>query len=263
MKQLNPHLSGKRRFFFNQVWILTISNLKTRYRKTWAGFFWVVMNPIITLGVQCEVFKHFLKLDISMYPLYLLSGLLPWIFTCQCLEMCTPIILFSGRLLKSYPVHPLVFLSAQMLDNLINALTAYAIVLIPFVFLHPQYLKVLPLTPLAFLPLAVGTLGASWFLSTLNVFFRDTRFILSFGLQLAFYLTPIFYTSDFIPQEMKWLMKVNPFYYWIDPFHKSVYDYRPHEFWVAMAKASLLSVSVVVCGLLYWKKKKNEVLFHV
>ena len=62
------------RLYWVQVKNLTVANMKSRYRKTFAGFLWVVMSPILIYGVQSLVFKHFLKIDIPDYSLFLLGG---------------------------------------------------------------------------------------------------------------------------------------------------------------------------------------------
>lgn len=253
----------QRKIFFKQIWILTVSNLKARYRRTFAGFLWVVMNPILMLFVQAQVFGYFLKLQIPEFSLYLLSGLLPWIFIVQTLEMGTGTLVYSGRIFKAFPVHPLVFLAAQMLDNLINFLAAFFIVFIPFSRTHPGVWHGVLLFPFAFLPMVVGILGMTWFLSTLFVFFRDVRFVLTFVLNIAFYLTPIFYTTNFIPAHLKWLTQVNPFYYFIDCFHQSLYEYNVRGFWLADLKAWGVALALALLGYFFWRRKKNAVFFYI
>ena len=66
---------------------LTFSEMKGRYRNTWAGFIWVIINPILMFSVQALVFKHILRLNMERYYLFLLGGLLPWIFISSTLNM--------------------------------------------------------------------------------------------------------------------------------------------------------------------------------
>ena len=65
---------------WQQIKVLTVANMKARYRKTMIGFFWVVLGPILMYSVQAFVFQKFLKLELHNYYLFLLGGLLPWIF---------------------------------------------------------------------------------------------------------------------------------------------------------------------------------------
>ena len=117
------------RIFFRQSIILAMANMKARYRDTIAGFIWVVLNPLIMFGAQSVAFKKFLRLDVPNYYLFLLGGLLPWIFLVNSLQMCTPVFEEKGPLLKSFKIQPLVVLSAQLFDNFVNFLFAFFILL--------------------------------------------------------------------------------------------------------------------------------------
>src|SRR5271154_4561101 len=101
--------------FVRQSRALAAANLKSRYRRTVAGFLWVVLNPLIMFGVQSMIFRHVLKIQISNYFLFLLSGLLPWIFITQSMDMCTSLFQANGGVLKSFHLNPLVLLTAQLI----------------------------------------------------------------------------------------------------------------------------------------------------
>ena len=78
------------KIFIRQLISLTFANMKARYRKTLAGFIWVILNPIILYSVQSIVFRKILKIDVPDYSLFLMGGLLPWIFITNTLEMSIP-----------------------------------------------------------------------------------------------------------------------------------------------------------------------------
>src|SRR6185437_11424777 len=87
---------------------MLFANLKARYRKTIAGFIWVILNPLILYGTESFVFHGILRMDVSQYNVFLLSGLLPWTFITSCFQSCVNSYVSSGRLLKSFPVNPAV-----------------------------------------------------------------------------------------------------------------------------------------------------------
>ena len=111
--------------FFEQAYVLTVANLKTRYRNTSLGFLWVLLNPILIYGAQSYAFGRILKIDVSHYNLFLVTGLIPWIFITQSIEMTTSSILVSAPILKNMPIHPFVILISTVLDNLINFLSLF------------------------------------------------------------------------------------------------------------------------------------------
>lgn len=248
---------------WRQIKVLVRANLKSRYRKTIAGFFWVVFNPIIIFGVQSQVFSKFLRLDVPNYYLFLLSGLLPWIFILQTLEMCTSIFVANGQLLKSFPAHPIVYLMAQILDNAINFAAAFVLLLVPVWLYQPSNPIGLMMLFLPCITLVLAVVGMAWFLATLQVFFRDTRFIVTFVMNISFFLTPVFYPVEYVPAEYRWLVVFNPFYRLIEPFRIALYEFAWEPFGVAMVKA--LGVAVLSLGLAtyYWRSKRNALYFNI
>jgi ABC-type polysaccharide/polyol phosphate export permease len=247
--------------YFPQVRALTVANLKARYRKTIAGFLWVVINPLMMFGVQSLVFKTFLRLQVNNYSLFLLSGLLPWIFVTSSLEMCTGSILGSGYLLKAFQLPPLVYLFAQLFDNVINFMAAFLLILAPFLVTHGVSVAIL-LLPVALLLLLGGVIGMTWLLATMQVFFRDTRFVLTFVLSITFFLTPIFYPETYIPEKYRWVAHFNPIYQLIRPFRYVIYQADKGEMLSAFLHSALVASLALMVASFVWRRKKNEIFFN-
>jgi len=250
-------------FFWRQVSNLTVANLKARYRKTIAGFIWVILNPLVLFAVQSFAFRNVLKVNTPNYSIFLLSGLLPWIFLTQSLEMCTGILLNSGKMLKSFPIHPLVFVMAQIVDNGINFLAAFILIGVPTAVVSLTWSARLLLIPIPIIFLFISILSLSFILSMLQVFFRDTRFLVTFLLQVFFFVTPIFYPPSLVPENFKWLIRVNLFYYLIAPFRTVILDFDLFEFYKECLSASAICVALTLLALLYWKKYRNALYFNV
>ena len=251
------------KIFFTQVYHLTLANMKSRYRKTVAGFIWVVMNPIMLYGAQSIAFRKFLRLDIPDFFTFLLSGLLPWIFIIQTVHMSTPLLVTQGSLLKSMKIHPLVILTSQILDNFVNFMFAFVILFIPICLREKTDLTGLPLLPLGLLILIGGVIGLSWFLSILNIFYRDTNYVVSFVVSIMFFLTPIFYPLHYVPQKYRWMMNANPFYGLIRPIRSTLYQFS----WDSLILEFMVGLSWMLgllgLGYFYWKQKKEMIYYHV
>lgn len=253
----------KKSFFWKQVQVVTLANLKSRYRKTFAGFVWVLLSPMITFGVQGLVFSYFLKIDVDSYLLFLVSGLIPWIFVSQTLEMSTPVFVVSGDLMKSFSVSPLVYLSAQVLDNLINFIVGFILVLLFMGFWLGGLGWHLLFLPLPILILSAGVFALSWIFATLQVFFRDTRFLIRFLMHIGFFLTPVFYPRQFIPQGLDWIASLNPFFHLIYPFQILIYNFNGTAFVQALGIAALTSVLLNAFAVTLWDRSRNMVYFYV
>ncbi|MCC6278526.1 MAG: ABC transporter permease [Oligoflexia bacterium] len=242
---------------------MTRANLKSRYRKTFAGFIWVVLNPVILFGVHSLVFQQFLKLEVPNYLIFLLTGLLPWIFMLQSLEMCTSIFKTSGALLKAYPAHPLVYLTSQLADNLINFLAAFVLILVPLLSIKHFSPLGFFLLPLPIMAMAIGVFGMAWWLATAQVFWGDTRYIVSFAMNVTFLLTPVFYPVNFIPEYLRWIVVVNPFYHLIAPFRIALYEFHLELFMKYLMHSFVVSIFLLLSAAWFWKKKKNEFYLYV
>jgi lipopolysaccharide transport system permease protein len=249
--------------FWSQVLALTVANLRARYRKTWAGFVWVVLNPLILYGVQSQVFSRFLRLDIPNYALFLAAGLLPWIFITQSLEMTTSIFVWSGRLLKSYPIDPRVYLFAQVADNLVNFLGAFLLVLAPVAAWHGIPASRLAAIPLGLIPLVAGVTGLSWLLASLQVFYADVRFVLGFVIGVLFFLTPVFYPPEFVPPEWRWALVLNPFHRWIAPFQAALYEGQWDRFVGAWLESAAFGLVALGAAWAFWKRNRDAIYFRL
>jgi ABC-type polysaccharide/polyol phosphate export permease len=251
------------RSFFDQSAALTWANLKCRYRKTAAGFLWVVLNPLITFSVQAVAFGHFLKVDVENYLLFLVSGLLPWMFIAQTLEMSAGVFVNAGGLIKSVPVSPLVFLLAQVLDNLVNFIAAFILLLAIGVAFEGGAGWHWGLIALASIPLVGGVFAMSQWLATAQVFFRDTRFIVSFALQACFFLTPVFYPREMVPEAFRWLIEINPFFRLISPFQILIHDFDLSAFIGALVWSSLTAGALMMLAAFTWRRRKHLVYHYV
>ena len=249
--------------FLGQVYHLTLANMKSRYRKTFAGFIWVILNPIMLYGAQSMVFRKFLRLDIPDFFTFLFSGLLPWIFITQTAYMSTPIFVTQGSLLKSMKIHPLVILMSQILDNFINFMVTFIILFIPIWLRERTDSFSFIFLPLGLVILIGGVIGLCWFLSTLNIFYRDTNYVVSFVISIMFFLTPIFYPIHYIPQEYRWIVNANPIYGLIRPIRSTLYQFNSGSMISAFVQGTFWMLGLLALAYFYWKKKKEMIYYHV
>jgi ABC-type polysaccharide/polyol phosphate export permease len=245
------------KFFWAQVRDLTVASLKSRYRKTFAGFIWVVLNPLMMFGVQSLVFKTFMRIQVPDYNLFLLGGLLPWIFFSSTVQMTTPLFVTQSYLLRSFKINPMVILTSQVVDNFINFIASFLLILLPFYLSSDRSLSGLLLLPFALIPLLIGTLSLGITLSTINVFFRDTNFVMSFIFNLLFYITPVFYPKSYIPVKWQWLVDINPAVYLLNPFRSVIY-FEGNTFWIDLLKALGISILLLCIAVGVWKRKRND-----
>lgn len=255
-------LSTENRVFLRQTKSFTAANLKTRYRGTWSGVLWVALQPILQFTVSAFVFHFIMKIQMERYFLFLLSGTLPWMFLSQSLEMTVGTFTHHGRLLKSFPVQPMVLIVAQIFDNLLNFSIAFGILLLPCMIFYDQNLLKIFLLPLPILTLVISVYSLSTIMAVTQVFFSDARFIMTFILQIGFFLTPIFYPARFVPERFQWYLKLNPFAYIIAPFQAIFAEVDIATFWPAFLDSVLIAGLFSLMAFAIWRWRRNELYFR-
>jgi ABC-type polysaccharide/polyol phosphate export permease len=246
-----------------QAMALTQANLKARYRNSFSGFLWVILNPLLMFSAQGFAFHYILKINVDHFPLFLITGLLPWMFLSQTIDMSASILTWQGRMLKSFRLNPMVFIFAQVFDNAINFFAALLIALLGIGFFSDFDWWHLLYLPLCLIPLFIATLSMSWLFSGLQVLIKDLKFVLSFILNISYFLTPIFYPRDFAPENWRWIFDINPIYHLIMPFRNMAFDPLSPAFFNSLSFALILSLVMLALATWFWRKKKNVIYFYL
>ena len=222
------------------IWALAMKELKIRYKRSVLGFLWALLNPMLLMLVLTVVFSTIMMSQLKHFSIFLLSVLLPWTFFSQSLAYAVDSIVTNGDLIKKVKVAKLVFPVAAVVSNMINLLLSLIpLVLIVLVMRHPFYITWVYL-PVPLVALTIFTLGATFFFAAANVYYRDVAHILQIVLQVWFYLTPIIYTLDMIPEKYRIFFKLNPLQY-----------------------SFALAFGALFIGFRIFKRKQDEFVFYV
>jgi len=213
--------------FKNLVYNLVSRDLKVKYKGSILGFFWSLLNPLIMLIVYTVAFKYIIKIRVENFPLFFLCGFLPWMFLSLSLSMAVSSIKDNANLVKKVYFPREILPLSIVLSNLVQFLLTF-IILIPALILFKVELGL----PLLFLPLIIllqlaFTLGFALILSSLNVFFSDVRHLLEIFLQIWFWLTPIIYPVEFVPERFQTLYRLNPAVMFVESYRNSLLYNQP------------------------------------
>jgi ABC-type polysaccharide/polyol phosphate export permease len=248
---------------FTIVSTLTISEMKGRYRNTWAGFAWVILNPIIMFGVHALVFKHIMQIQLDRYYVFLLGGLLPWIFVSSSLTMTSHTLITSREVLLSFQVSPLAILASKIVDNFVNFLAPFIMVFCILLFQENFSLIGLTTVPLSMILMLIFTYCFSSLTAIAQVYFRDVQYILNFAMSILYFLTPIFYPKEMVPKALVWIVDINPFYAIIRPLQIALYDYNFETLIFALNKSLIVTIITVIIFTLFWRRKRNELYLYL
>jgi ABC-type polysaccharide/polyol phosphate export permease len=191
---------------------LVARDLKVKYRGSVIGFFWSLLNPLVTMIVYTVVFTRFLPIGDENFPIFLMSGLLPWIFFSTSLSMATSSITGASNLVKKVYFPREILPLAVTLSNLVQFLLTFLVLFPGILFFHIKiniFLILIGLPLVLFLHL-VFTLGLTLIISALSVYYTDTPHFLEIVVMVWFWATPIIYKFKSIPDDWKRFIVLNP-----------------------------------------------------
>lgn len=243
--------------FRELLWALTLKEVKIRYKQTILGIAWAILQPAALTLIFSVVFGIFLKVSSGSvpYPIFAYSALLPWTFFATAVSFGALSVVNNGNLVTKvyFPreILPFSTIGAAFFDFA----AASSIFVLMMIFYN------IPLTyHIFFLLLIVPaillfTTGIALILSTLNVLFRDIRFIVPLLLQIWLYVTPVIYSQESIPEKYKLLYVINP----VAPLVASFRDVTilakfpgAELYW-----ASGVSFIIFVLGYLFFKNREK------
>lgn len=240
---------------------LVSRDFKTKYRRSVLGVFWSFLNPLLTMLVQYVVFSTLFSSSIPHYPVYLLSGIVLFNFFNETTSVGMTSITSNAPLITKVYVPKYIYPLSRMLSSTINV----ALSLIPLFLVaictgvYPAFSWLLLVFNL--LCLMGFSLGISYILSTLMVYFRDTQFLWSVVSMIWMYCTPIFYPESIIPASLLSIYRLNPLYQLIS-FARCVLIDRVSPGPMSYLACLLVAVVPLVFGVwLFNRKEKDFVLY--
>jgi ABC-type polysaccharide/polyol phosphate export permease len=244
------------------IWALAMKELRVRYKRSVLGFVWALLNPLMMMVILTLVFSRILRFQVENYEIFLISALLPWIFFSQSLGYSIESIVSNGELLKKVKVSKSVFPVAAVLSNIINfvlSLIPLAVILLVVGFpFHWTWFYL----PVPLLALVLFTLGCGFFCATANAFFRDVSHIVQIALSGWFYLSPVMYSLEFLPQEYRTFFRLNPMLYLLNQFRLAIYYGE-----LPALKAVLLCLGIglvtLVLGYAYFRRSEDALVYYV
>lgn len=256
----HSNTAAKRNWFILSS--LVSKDFKLKYRRSFLGIAWSVLNPLLMMCVLTAVFSTFFKFDIEHYPFYLILGNTLFALMSDSTSTAMNSIIDSAALIKKIRINKIIFPIEKVLFQLVNfaiSLIAVAIVML--------FLQITPTANLFFLPLlllyvTVFSMGLGLLLSALAVFFRDIIHLWSVVITAWTYATPLFYPVNILPEWMMGFEAINPMYHYVTYFRDiALWGTTPGltENIICLAMAA----GTFVVGLLVFKRTQNKFILYV
>lgn len=214
-------------------------DLRTRYKGSFLGFLWTFINPLLQLVVYSVIFSTIIRMNIEKYPMFLFVTLLPWIFFSTSIQVSSSSIVNSKDLVKKVYFPREIIPLSVVTSGLMNLLFGFVIVFPALMIYRIRLTSALIYLPLVIIVEYVVTLAFSLTFSALDVYFRDLEHILGIIIMAWFYLTPIIFPVEMVPQKYLKFFFLNPMTPIIAAFRDILYYGKTPD--VQMLLISLLS----------------------
>lgn len=188
-----------------------------RYRGSVFGFMWSLFNPLLMLAVYTFVFTVVFRSKWpnsggtnAEYAINAFAGMIVFTIFSESVARAPSLVVQNANLVKRV-VFPLEVLPwVTLASSLFHAAVSYGVLLAFVVGVHRAIHPTAILFPLVIVPVILLSLGISWFLSSIGVFFRDTTHTVALVVSALMFVSPIFYPLSAVPQDLAWIFALNP-----------------------------------------------------
>jgi ABC-type polysaccharide/polyol phosphate export permease len=253
----------------NLLWNLTLRELRSKYRRSFLGWAWSMLNPLSNMVIYWFVFGVVFGATaptgnpsgIQVYALYLLTGILPWGFFALVTNLGLGSLLGNSGLVKKvyFAWETLVF--AQVIFSFVQFCIEMTLLCVALLIVGSPIAPWIPIAFLLMLLLAVYAAGFALALSTMAVYFRDLRYLWTIIIQVMFFATPIIYTPDKIagkvPPILEFILHWNPMAVFVLSFRHLLYSGRAPE-WGHIAYLVAASIVAFVGGWTIFVKQSRR-----
>lgn len=237
--------------------LLVGTNIKTRYKRSFLGVIWTLLNPLATTIVMTVAFSALFRFSMQHYAVYVLSGLLFWSYFQQSSTQSMSSVVWGASLLKKVYVPATVFPLAAVGTGLVNLLLSVPPLFLIMLILGHPFTPALLFLPVAVLLVTGFTLGLGLLLASYAVFFTDVVEMYVVILRIWFYLTPVMYPKRILPERMQPLIMMNPMYHmvlcWREPIFNGVLP--PTS---SILAATIWSAGTLVLGWWIFSRRSHE-----
>ncbi|HEY5751331.1 MAG TPA: ABC transporter permease [Chryseolinea sp.] len=240
-------------------YFFTWREVKVKYKQTALGVIWVVLQPLIMVTIFSFFFGNALKNDNFLglpYPVFVFSGLLLWNFFSSSVNSAGNSMLTNAPIIKKIYFPRIIIPVSALLVSGVDFIVAFVAFVATLIYyqVHVDLLALIIFWPLAMVFLLLGTLGISCGLAALNVKYRDFRYIIPFGLQIALFVSPVIYPASNISTPwVGYVLALNPMYAAINFFRVPLTGMSEMNFALMMI-SSVSAILFLVLGIYYFKK---------
>ena len=235
-------------------------DVSVRYKQTAIGVLWAVLRPFLTMIIFTIVFGKLAKFPSEgiPYPILVYSGMLPWYFFSTSLSESSNSLIVNNNLISKIYFPRLIIPTSSVIVSFIDFALSFAILGILMI-----WYKFIPSINIVFLPLFIAmafgfAIGAGLWFCSLNVKFRDFRYIVPFVVQFGLYISPVGFNSSIVPEKFRFLYSINPMVGVIDGFRWAIIGQSIDiNFWGFVISLGVIFL-LLISGVIYFRKTEKK-----
>ena len=203
---------------------LVLRDLKIRYKRSTLGIAWSLLNPLSQIVILTFLFRSVVNLNIPHYASFVFVGVLAWTWFSGAVTTAAFAITWNPDLVRR-PGFPTVVLPLiTVASNAVHFLLALPVMLVVILLDGGRFGASLFALPAVMAVQFAFTAGLAFLVAATHVRFRDTQHLVTIATMLAFYLTPVFYSSSVVPEQYRFLHYANPMAVLLDAYRGILMD---------------------------------------
>jgi lipopolysaccharide transport system permease protein len=240
------------------LYFFTWRDLKVRYKQTAVGVGWAIFQPFITMVVFSVFFGKFAKMpsDGIPYPIFVYVGLLIWNFFSSALSDTSGCLIANQAIITKVYFPRLALPISSVITKFVDFLFATIILIgLMFYYQYTPNLAGLLILPILLFISFLAAIGFGLVLASINVKYRDVRYVLPFFIQIMLFVTPVIYPAS-IAGKYSWILAINPMTGVIKAAHAAILGNAPIN-WLLLSISLLTSLIAFIIGIVYFKNTEK------
>ncbi len=241
---------------------LIAQQLILRYRRTFLGYLWTLVSPLLMMSVMAAVFATLLKSDLNDFVIFLFAAMIPWNFFSALTTQAGGCFINNEGLMKKIYIPKLVFPISLAVALLIDSLLSFVALFVIMLALGAEISVALPFIVVSYCLLFAFAFGSGLIMSVATVFFRDLQHVTQIAMQGLFFLSPILYKVDSLDGNIGLLVKLNPIVPFIELFRIPLYYGTLPPIQVILSALTLAVVSITA-GFIVFMMNEKKIVFRL
>jgi lipopolysaccharide transport system permease protein len=241
--------------FRELLYFLTWRDIKVRYKQTFLGAAWAILQPLLTMVVFSLFFGRLAKVPSQgiPYPAFSYAGLIPWTFFAYGLQQASSSLVGNTNLITKVYFPRLAVPTASVIAGVVDAGMAFVVLVGIMAYFGLTPTAGVLLLPVFLLLALVSCLGVGLWLAALNVVYRDVRYVVPFLVQLWLFATPIAYPSTLLSPGWRLVYSINPMVGVVDGFRWGLVGTAPPLAGMIVV-SGVTAVGILVSGAFYFRR---------